>query len=143
MLCKDVMTKNVIWVGARDSARSAARKMRDADVGFLPVLEPESLRVLGVITDRDIVIRLVAADLPVTTRVSDVMTTDLVSCGPEEDVINAERLMGNHQKSRILCLDANQRLVGVISLADIAHSDDEPRVAETVRQVTAREAHGH
>jgi CBS domain-containing protein len=139
MRCEDVMTKNVVRVGVGDSVRTAARKMRENDVGFLPVCEGP--KVLGVITDRDIAMRLVADDRPAQTPVGEVMSREVVSCGPEEDVIDAERLMGSRQKSRIVCLDAEHNLVGVISLADIAQTEEEPRVAETVRQVTAREAH--
>ena len=138
MLCEDVMTRHVVGIGADDSVKEAARKMRDLDIGFLPVWDPRTHRVVGVITDRDIAIRLVAEDLSAQTRVVEVMSPEVVWCRPDDDVITAERIMGRKQKSRILCIDEGQ-VVGVISLADIASKEDEPRLAETVRQVTRRE----
>ena len=140
MQCDEIMTRKVISVGTTDTVKTAAQLMRDADIGFLPVCDPVTGAVLGAITDRDLTIRLVAEDRLSNTLVGEVMTPEVVWCAPTDDVITAERLMGKHQKSRILCLDAARKPVGVISLSDLAQSEEEPRVAETVRQVTAREA---
>ncbi len=132
MLCREVMTKKVIWVASTDSAGVAARVMRDADVGFLAVCDFDTSSVIGVITDRDIAIRLVADDRPASTPVTDVMTRGFLSCKPDEDVVTAERLMGKHQKARILCIDGDQNLVGVISLADLTRREEVARVTETL-----------
>lgn len=140
MLCEEMMSREVVAIGVNDSVQTAAIKMRESDVGFLPVVDPQTQRVLGVVTDRDIAIRLVADDLPAYTRVSAVMSHELVTCRPSDDVISAERLMGKRQKSRILCIDEDDRLCGVISLSDIASLEAEARVAETMRQVTRRES---
>ena len=67
------------------------------------------------------------------------MTREVVACSPEDDVIVAEHLMGDHQKSRILCVDAEQRLVGIISLSDIVQLEEDRQAARTMREITTRE----
>ena len=85
MLCEDLMKTEVECVSPVDSIEDAARTMRDANVGFLPVCD-ESKRVLGTITDRDITVRAVAEQLPGSTSVEDVMTDEVVACSPKEEV---------------------------------------------------------
>jgi CBS domain-containing protein len=99
------------------------------------------MQVLGTITDRDIAIRLVAESRPATTPVNDLMTREIVACKPTDDIRKAEQLMGTQQKSRIMCLDDAGRLVGVISLSDIAQREKGDWAARTMKQVTEREAH--
>jgi CBS domain-containing protein len=140
MLCQEIMKRRVEWVRKEDSVQDAARKMRDAMVGFLPVCDPAG-RVVGTVTDRDIAIRLVADDLPTKTPVLDIMSHEVISCRPDDELVEAEQKMGRHQKSRILVLDGASKLVGVISLSDIAtHEEDRP-AAQTMRQITEREVH--
>ena len=138
MLCHSLMKTDVERVRASDSVRSAASKMRDRNIGFLPVCD-ENERVVGTITDRDIVIRLVADGHESGRAVADAMTPEAVCCRPWDDVKRAQALMGQHRKSRIMCVDDDGRLVGVISLSDIARRGDPPLASETLRQVTARE----
>ena len=90
--------------------------------------------MLGTITDRDIAIRLVAAKKPGTTTVEDVMTREVISCSPKDDIRRAQELMAENHKSRIMCLDTGGRLVGVISLSDIAQHEHGARAAETLRR---------
>ena len=99
--------------------------------------------MLGAITDRDIAIRIVAEGRPPTTAAADVMTAEVVACRPDDDVTEAEQLMGRRQKSRMIVTDENGRLVGVISLSDIAQVEEGLRASETMRQVTEREARPH
>jgi CBS domain-containing protein len=139
MRCKEIMKTKIECVGPTDPIHAAARKMRDANVGFLPVCD-ESGKVLGAITDRDLVIRLVADDRPASEPVESVMTREVVSCLPDDDIEGAERLMADRQKSRVLVIDDDQRLVGVISLSDVAQYDGSD-AAQTMRQITNREAH--
>ena len=141
MLCKQVMKHNVECVSPEDPAQLAARKMRDENVGFLPVCDG-SRKVLGTLTDRDLATRLVAENRPASTQVGDLMTPQVVSCRPTDDVSKAEQLMGKYQKSRIMCLDAEGRLAGVISLSDIVQRAADSEAAETMRQVTEREVRG-
>jgi CBS domain-containing protein len=138
MLCEEIMKRDVECLSLQDTVQIAARKMREANVGFLPICDTTK-KVIGTLTDRDIAIRLVADSKPASTKVSDIMTKEVVACRPSEDVSKAEQLMGKNQKSRILCVDDSGKLVGVISLSDIAQRDG-GRVAQTMRDVTAREA---
>ena len=141
MRCSEIMKRDVLFVGQRDDVKAAARKMRDNGVGFLPVLD-EARVVAGVVTDRDLVVRLVAEGMPTSTSVNDVMTRDVVTVREEEDVRVAEERMAQLQKSRILVIDDRGRLTGVISLSDIAvHEPSADAAVRTLREVAEREAH--
>jgi CBS domain-containing protein len=139
MLCEDIMKREVECAQASETVQVAAGKMRDGNVGFLPVCD-ENGKVIGTLTDRDITVRMVAEGLGPQTAVRDLMTPELVCCRPSDDLVIAERLMGERQKSRIVCTDRNGNLVGVISLSDIAQEEADAQLADTVRQVTEREA---
>jgi CBS domain-containing protein len=139
MLCSEIMKRSVECLSSDQTAREAARRMRQANVGFLPICDDE-MHIIGTITDRDIAVRVVAEGRQVDTPVGELMSGDVVSCRPEDDVRKAEQLMGENRKSRILCVDESGRLVGVISLSDIAQYEEASRAAMTMREVTAREA---
>jgi len=142
MRCEEIMKRDVECVTPSDQVQVAARRMRDANVGFLPVCDP-SRKVLGAITDRDIAVRIVADGRPPTTAIGDVMTREVVACRPEDDVRRAEELMGKQHKSRMIVADEQWRLLGVISLSDIAQVEDASRASQTMKQVTEREARPH
>lgn len=142
MRCEEIMKRDVECVTPSDQVQLAARRMRDANVGFLPVCDP-SRKVLGAITDRDIAVRIVADGRPPTTAIGDVMTREVVACRPEDDVRRAEELMGKQHKSRMIVADEQWRLLGVISLSDIAQVEDASRASQTMKQVTEREARPH
>jgi CBS-domain-containing membrane protein len=112
--------------------------MRDENVGFLPVCDP-SRKVLGTVTDRDLAIRVLAEARATTTSIDDVLTREVIACRPEEDLEKAQQLMANHHKSRIMCVDQDGRLLGVISLSDIAQRESGARASQTLRDVSARE----
>jgi CBS domain-containing protein len=131
------MSRDVAFVFARETVQLAACKMRDRNVGFLPVID-STRRVLGAITDRDIVVRLVADDRTARTPVDEVMTHAVVSCRATDDLGVAERLMSDYHKSRVVCTDDSGRLVGVVSLSDIAQEEDDACLATTMREVTRR-----
>ncbi len=140
MRCKEIMKNEIACVTPQDSVYTAARMMRDQNVGFLPVCDSTN-KVLGTVTDRDLVLRAIANNRPVDATIDSVMTREVVACRPEDDVQQAEKLMASKQKSRILCTDTGGHLLGVISLSDIAQKEAEKqRVADTMRQVTNREA---
>ena len=140
MQCSELMKTTLITVKPDDSAQVAARAMRDAGVGFIPVCDADGV-ALGTVTDRDIATRIVADALPATTDVDTFMTRDLVACRPTDDVRDAERLMADMQVSRIMCVDeSSDRLVGVISLSDIAQLEAGGRAARTLAEVSRREA---
>jgi CBS domain-containing protein len=138
MRCEEIMKREVECVSPRDTVEDAAATMRDENVGFLPICD-QSKRVLGTLTDRDIAIRLVAAKKPGGTAVEEIMTREVVACHPEDDVREAERLMAEEHKSRIMCVDGGGQLVGVISLSDIAQHERGKRASDTLRQVSERE----
>lgn len=140
MRCEEIMKKQVSCVGPSDNVKAAAQKMRDNELGFLPVCD-DSKNVLGVITDRDITIRLVASDESASsTKVDSIMSKELVACRPEDDIDTAQKLMKEHKKSRIMCVDDDGKLVGVISLSDIAQCEEPGRASETLKHVSSREA---
>ena len=142
MRCEEIMKRDVQYVQPTDPVQAAARRMREANVGFLPVCD-SSRKVLGAITDRDIALRIVADGRPPTTAIGDVMTREVVACAPGDDVRRAEELMGKQHKSRMIVADEEWRLLGVISLSDIAQVEDASRASQTMKQVTEREARPH
>jgi CBS domain-containing protein len=139
MKCEELMKRDVECLSANDSAQMAAKKMRDANVGFLPICD-EQRTVTGTVTDRDITIRLVADNLPSSTPIKQVMTREVVSCRPSDTLEVAQRTMAERQKSRLLVCDSHNRLLGVISLSDISQVADGAQATETLRSVAAREA---
>jgi len=138
MLCRDLMKTELECVSPADTVEDAAARMRDENLGFLPVCD-ESRKVLGTITDRDLAIRVVASAQPASTLVEDVMTREVVSCRPDDVLQQAQQLMAENHKSRIMCLDKSGYLVGVISLSDIIQSEQGPGAADTLRKVSERE----
>jgi CBS domain-containing protein len=139
MMCRDVMKTTVESLSPSDSVRIAAQRMRQANIGFLPVCDARS-RVVGTLTDRDITIRLVAEGRDVDIPVSEVMTKDVISCRPDDDIKRAHALMGQNHKSRLVCCEEDGELAGVISLSDIATCTDASVAAQTLRRVVSRAA---
>ena len=140
MLCSELMKSAIECVSPGDGADIAARRMRDHNVGFLPVCDAD-LRVLGTLTDRDLVIRLLAEQRNLDTPVADLMTPEVVACRATDSVERAEELMGLHRVSRILCTEDDGTLLGVISLSDVAEHDSPTRAGLTLKDVTLRERH--
>lgn len=138
--CNDVMTPNPSCVTAEDSAVRAAEIMKTEDVGAVPVVDDESSRKLvGIVTDRDIAIQIVADGKDVhSTRTEDIMSRNVVTCRPDEDVKNAMDRMAQHQVRRIPVVDGKGKIVGIIAQADIATRVDQPErtanVIETISQ---------
>ena len=136
MLVKDVMTKGVQCVAPTDSIQAAARKMRDFNVGAIPVCDND--RLGGIITDRDIAVRCVAdgCDLK-STKVKDVRTPGIVYCFQDQDVREAAQIMRNRQIRRLAVLNRDKRLVGIVSLGDLAvETHDEHLAWETLEGVS-------
>lgn len=118
MLVKDVMKREVATVGPDASLGSAARAMRDQDVGCLPVLEREQL--IGMITDRDIVVRGVAEGLdPHRAMVREAISVNAIACSVEHTVDQARELMAANLIKHLPVLDEGERLVGLVALRDI------------------------
>jgi CBS domain-containing protein len=138
MRCSDLMKTSVRWLGPDARVIDAAVLMRDAKVGFIPICDGEQ-RVVGTVTDRDVVVRGIAegkgAELPLRTIMS---TNRLVVCRPQDDIAIAEARMAEAHVSRIVCVDDQFHLRGVFSLSDLAQSDRDHAV-DTLRAVARRE----
>lgn len=135
MKIKDVMTRAVETVRPDQSIQEAAAKMKSLDVGPMPVTDGD--RLVGMITDRDIVIRAVADGRDTrTTKVSDAMTTDVVCCNEDDDVQVAATKMEKRQIRRLVVVDANQRVSGIVSLGDIAVTSDEKMSGRVLEEVS-------
>lgn len=119
MRIKDVMTPGVEAVTAEVSITMAAARMRDDNIGSLPVIDRD--RLVGMITDRDICCRVVAEGRdPDTTRVKDVMSTDVLFCFEDQDITAAAGLMEMHRVRRIVILNRDKTLSGFLSVEDLA-----------------------
>ena len=115
----EVMTRAVDVISPEATLDEAAERMKRLDVGPLPVCDGD--RLLGMITDRDITVRATAESRdPTTTRVSEIMTPEVVFTYEDEDVKNAAQLMQEHQLRRLVVLNRDKKLVGIVSLGDLA-----------------------
>ena len=130
---RDVMTRNPRTVGPGDSIQRAASIMKEVDTGFVPIVE--NGKVVGVVTDRDIVVRAVAAgsyDRPV----SEIATRDLVSVAPGDSTQRAEELMSDRQVRRVAVVEEG-RLVGIVSLGDLAVKEgNDGRAGATLENIS-------
>jgi CBS domain-containing protein len=118
MLVKEAMSRDVKMVDPDQALQDAARIMLDIDVGALPVGQNDKL--VGMITDRDIAVRGIAAGKGPTTRVGEVMTAEVKYCYDDEDTAHVARNMAEQQIRRLPVVDRSKRLVGILSLADLA-----------------------
>jgi CBS domain-containing protein len=121
MKIKHVMTKDPTCCVPSDTAQRAARIMRDEDTGVVPIIENEqSRKVVGIVTDRDLCMNIVAEGRdPRTTQVHESMTTTVVGCSPQDSVDKATELMRENQIRRIPVIDDQHQLVGIVAMADI------------------------
>jgi CBS domain-containing protein len=133
------MKGDVRCATTQTTVAQAAALMRDEQIGFLPVCN-QVHKVIGTLTDRDIAIRVVADNQSVTDPVERFMSLAVIACRSDEDLSAAQDLMGEMQVSRIVCVNENGQLEGVISLSDIAQLGNGADAAATLRSVTVREA---
>lgn len=135
MNIRDVMTPNPRTVTPDDSIQNAARIMRDEDTGAVPVVE--NGRPVGMVTDRDIVVRSVADGGEVNRSVRDIVTTGLVCVTPEMSTREANELMSEHQVRRLPVVE-NDQLVGIVSLGDLAVKEGKDRrTGDTLQDISA------
>jgi CBS domain-containing protein len=118
MKIRDAMTRDVCMVHPDQSIRDAARLMAQNDIGSLPVQDND--RLVGMITDRDIAVRAVAQGKGADARVSDVMTNEIRYCYEDQDVEEVTRNMGEQRLRRLPVMNRSKRLVGILSLGDLA-----------------------
>ena len=141
MTCAEVMTPSPTCCHPEDTAVEAAELMQQAGVGLVPVVGENQTTLLGVLTDRDIVIKVVAAGLdPRGTVVSEFMTTEPISCLPQEPVEAVMELMASRQVRRIPIVDREGSLVGIVSQADIATRLQRPQQTGQVVQAISEPA---
>jgi CBS domain-containing protein len=134
MRITDVMTPNPRTVKLSDDLQAVARIMRDEDAGSVPVVEEG--RVVGLVTDRDIVIRAIA-DGDFDCTVEDICSDDVVCLRPDQSTADAAELMSEHQVRRLPVVDDDDRLLGIVSLGDLAVKEGrDARSGETLEQIS-------
>ena len=134
MNIREVMTSNPRCVSPDDSIRSAACIMRDEDTGAVPVVE--NGRAVGIVTDRDIVVRAVAEGGQLDRPVRDIVTGSLVSASPDMSTREAAELMSEHQIRRLAVVE-NERLVGIVSIGDLAVKEGrDGRIGDTLQHIS-------
>jgi CBS domain-containing protein len=132
---REAMTSNPCSIDATQTVAYAARMMRDEDVGVAPIVEGDKL--VGVLTDRDIAIRVVAEGRdPQSTTVTEVASKDIVTIDPQQDLDEALRLMAKHQVRRLPVVEEDGRLVGVLAQADVAREGDDARTGQVVEEIS-------
>lgn len=136
MRCRDIMSSTVKTADRSTSLRDAALMMRDGDMGSVPVVEGGKL--VGIVTDRDIVVRSIAEGKDASSPVGEAMTTEIFSVRPDDFVFEAIRLMGDKQVRRIPVVDESGALAGIIAMADVAlEMEDEREIAETLEEISS------
>jgi len=134
--CREIMTSNVQTATRGMSLSQVAVMMRDGDMGSIPVVEEGKL--VGIVTDRDIVVRSIADGRDANSPVSESMTTEIFSVSPDDFVFEAIRLMGDKQVRRVPVVDENGALAGIIAMADIAlEMEDEREIAEALEEISS------
>ena len=136
MKIQDIMTRDPRSVSPQTTARDAAQLMKAEDVGIIPVVEGS--RLIGVVTDRDLALRIVAEGRDGNTAVRDVMSSDrIATCRPDEDLDRAMETMSREQVRRIPIVDERGALVGIVAQADVVRKADNDRKAEkTVERIS-------
>ena len=139
MKVKDVMHRGVAWVEPNTSIRDVAKMMRDNDIGSVPVGEND--RLVGIVTDRDIICRGIAdgADLSALCA-RDVMSKPIIYCRADDELEQALRIMEKNKIRRRPVIDKNKRLAGMLALGDISQIGGEDMAGEVMRSVSAHHA---
>jgi CBS domain-containing protein len=139
MQIREIMTREPVVIGPDMVLKEAAETMRDLDSGVMPVGQND--RLVGMLTDRDITIRATAAGKdPNQTRVEEVMTPDVVYCFEDDDARDAALKMEEHQIRRLIVLNHDKRLVGILSLGDLAVHTSDDRLAGEVAEAVSEPA---
>ena len=133
MQIREVMSRDVVLASPRQTISEVAQMMAARDIGFMPVGDHD--RIVGMITDRDIVVRGLAAGKGLDTPVADVMTQDVRYCFEDEDIDHVVTSMGQNQVRRFPVMNREKRLVGIVTLADAALEHDPVVVGEALLRV--------
>jgi CBS domain-containing protein len=141
MLVRDVMTAQVATATLRSSVADIARMMASVESGAVPVTDEG--KVVGLVTDRDLVLRVMAEGLPFDTPVSEVMTRDVETCGEDETVADAAARMGSRQIRRLVVVGERGDLTGILSLGDIALEYGAKAVGRTLEEISENTPAAH
>ena len=134
MRVNDIMTASVHSIESTDTIAYAARRMAEDDVGALPILSDG--RLVGIVTDRDIAVRGVAAGIFAQAPIRRVMSENVATCSPDDDIETVLALMSREQIRRMPVCDNHEQVVGIVALADLAaHDPDKKEVAETLDDI--------
>ena len=132
---RELMTSNPSTIDAKQSVAEAAKLMRDENAGIAPVVEGE--RLVGVLTDRDIAVKVVAEGRdPQSTNVREIASTDVVAIDPQQDLDEALRLMAQNQVRRLPVVEEDGRLVGIVAQADVAEHASDEQTGEVVEEIS-------
>jgi CBS domain-containing protein len=133
----DVMTSSPEMCTTSDTIAECAQLMAQRDIGMVPICESrDTRRLVGCLTDRDIVVRVVAEERALATPVTDVMTSALITVRADDDVEYARELMEEHQIRRLCVVDEYQSLIGIVATADLARTIEETEVGETLEAIS-------
>lgn len=137
--CREIMTRNVKTAHRTNTLQEVSALMRDGDMGAMPVVEDGKL--VGIVTDRDIVVRAIAEGKDASTAIGDVMTAEVFSVSENDFAFEAIRLMGDKQVRRVPIVNDAGELVGIIAMADVAlETEDEREIAETLEEISSGSA---
>lgn len=136
MQVKDIMTPNPEFLLSTASVSEAAKKMRELKVGFLPIGDKATDKIIGTLTDRDIVISAIADKKELDTPVNRVMHQGVCYCYETDDVQEVSNSMKGKQIRRLIVLNKNKRLTGVVSLGDMALNCDEKLTGDTLEEIS-------
>ena len=138
MKAREIMTKNPRTVTPETGLQEAARLMQSEDVGIIPVVDGNGSNLVGVVTDRDIALRVVAEGRDATsTTVRDVMSTSVRTCREDDSVDDVMELMGSEQVRRVPIVDERGALVGIVAQADVVRDAKSDKKAErTVEKIS-------
>ena len=131
---RDVMTPSPRTVESSAPVQEAATLMRDQDVGAIPIVDNGSL--VGIVTDRDIAINVIAEGKDISTPVGDIASHDIITVDPEQSLDEALQLMAQHQVRRLPVVEEDGKPVGIIAQADIARQADDQKTGEVVQQIS-------
>jgi CBS domain-containing protein len=134
MKVSKIMSRDVTLLNPQQTIRVAASLMAEIDAGALPVGEND--RLVGMITDRDIVVRAVAQGRSADTKVADVMSKEVLYCFDTDNIDDVARNMGKARVRRLPVVNRDKRLVGIVSLGDLARNDDATNIGQTVTRVS-------
>ncbi|MFO7585487.1 MAG: CBS domain-containing protein [Anaerolineales bacterium] len=137
--CSEVMTKEPVCCLPDDTVDKVAQLMQRDNIGSIPVIDDEKTqRLVGIVTDRDLVLKVIAKGQDAkTTKVETVMTRQMVTCLAEDDLQKALDAMAEHQLRRIPIVDSNKKIVGIIAQADVATRVNKPeKTAEMVKEIS-------